>query len=76
MEILGVTVTEWVGYAAMTALLISFMMKDISKLRVINSIGCGLFIVYGFMLSTSWPIIISNAAIMAINFYYLFVKKN
>jgi hypothetical protein len=28
------------------------------------------------MLSTSWPIIISNAAIFGVNIYYLFVKKN
>jgi hypothetical protein len=32
--------------------------------------------VYGVMLSNAWPIIISNAAIFTINFYYLFLKKN
>ncbi|TJY36407.1 uroporphyrinogen decarboxylase [Pontimicrobium aquaticum] len=76
MEILGVSLTEWVGYAAMLALLISFMMKDVRKLRLINSIGAILFVVYGFMLAISWPIIITNVAILCINFYYLFVKKN
>jgi len=76
MEVLGISLTEWIGYAAMLALLISFMMKDVNKLRFINSIGAVLFIVYGFMLTTSWPIIITNAAILCINFYYLFVKKN
>lgn len=76
MEILGIPITEWVGYAAMLALLISFMMKDVRKLRLINSIGAILFVIYGFMLTTSWPIIITNSAILCINFYYLFVKKN
>jgi len=76
MDILGISLTDWVGYAAMLALLISFMMKDVKKLRVINSVGCGLFVVYGFMLSTSWPIIITNSAIICINFYYLFVRKD
>ncbi|PNQ73734.1 uroporphyrinogen decarboxylase [Hanstruepera neustonica] len=75
MELLGVSLTEWVGYAAMAALLISFMMKDVRMLRIVNSIGCILFVIYGFMLQTSWPIIISNAAIVFINLYYLVLKK-
>lgn len=75
MEILGITLTEWIGYIAMTLLLISFMMKDVTKLRIINSFACAFFVVYGFMLATSWPIIISNGAIIGINLYYLFVQK-
>ena len=76
MEFLGVSITEWIGYLAMVTLLVSFMMKDLKKLRVINSFACAFFVVYGFMLATSWPIIISNASIIGINLYYLFVKKN
>ena len=76
MEVFGTALTEWVGYAAMLVLLISFMMKDVKKLRVINSIGCALFVVYGLMLDISWPIVITNSAIICINFYYLFVRKN
>ncbi|MCK0110292.1 uroporphyrinogen decarboxylase [Flavobacteriaceae bacterium S0825] len=75
MDILGISLTDWVGYAAMFALLVSFIMKDVKNLRIINSVGCGLFVVYGFMLSTSWPIVITNSAIICINFYYLFIKK-
>jgi len=67
--------TELVGYLAMLVLLISFLMKDIRRLRTLNMIACALFVVYGFMLATSWPIIISNASIMGINIYYLFLKK-
>ena len=68
--------TEIVGYLAMLVLLISFLMKDIRRLRKLNTVACALFVVYGFMLATSWPIIISNASIMGINIYYLFLKKN
>ncbi|CDF80238.1 conserved hypothetical protein [Formosa agariphila KMM 3901] len=75
MEVLGISVTEWVGYLASLVLLISFTMKDVVKLRVINTLGCALFVVYGFMLETSWPIVITNGAIILINFYYLFLKK-
>ena len=76
MELLGVPITEWVGYLAMVTLLVSFMMKNVRKLRLINSLGAVLFVFYGFMLATSWPIIITNFAIICINLYYLFVKKN
>ena len=76
MEIFDTTITDWVGYAAMVVLLISFMMKNVRKLRIINTLGCALFVLYGVLLSTSWPIVISNVAIICINFFYLFVKKN
>jgi len=75
MELLGISLTEWIGYIAMATLLVSFMMKDVTKLRIINSIGCAFFVAYGLLLATSWPIVITNAAIICINFYYLFVKK-
>jgi len=73
--LLGIELTEWVGYLAMTVLLISFMMKNVTKLRVINSVGCMFFVIYGTLIS-QYPIVITNAAIILINFYYLFFKKN
>ena len=76
MDFFEISLTEWVGYAAMAGLLISFMMKDVKKLRIINTIGCILFVTYGFMLQTAWPIIISNGTIVFINLYYLVIKKD
>lgn len=69
------TVTEGIGYIAMATILLSFMMKDINKLRVINIVGCLFFVAYGFLLKTSWPIIITNVSIVFINLYYLFGLK-
>jgi len=66
-----ITLTEFVGYLASLVLMISFLMKNINTLRIINSTGCLLFVVYGFMLTTSWPIIISNSFILGVNIYYL-----
>ena len=75
--ILGISVTEWIGYLAMATLLISFTMKDIRKLRIVNSIGGLFFVIYGFMLApVSWPIIITNGAIICINIYYLIQKRS
>ncbi|WP_299780185.1 uroporphyrinogen decarboxylase [uncultured Formosa sp.] len=75
MDVLGISITEWVGYLASFILLISFTMKDVTKLRIVNSVGCALFVAYGFMLQTSWPVVITNGSIMFINAYYLFLKK-
>lgn len=66
-----ISLTEGVGYLASLVLMFSFLMKNINTLRIINSTGCLLFVVYGFMLATSWPIIISNAFILGVNAFYL-----
>lgn len=73
---LNISLIDGVGYLAMAILLVSFMMKDVTKLRLVNSVGCAIFVVYGILLSTSYPIIITNTAIICINLYYLFIKKN
>jgi uncharacterized protein with PQ loop repeat len=75
MEFLGVSLVEWVGYSAMAVVLISFLMKSVIKLRIVNSLGCLLFVFYGIMLEPlSKPIIITNTAILCINIYYLLKK--
>lgn len=74
--LLDIEITEWIGYMASVALIISFMMKNVNTLRIINSIGAVLFIIYGIMLVTSWPIIITNVFILLVNIYYLTIKRN
>jgi hypothetical protein len=66
--------TEYVGYAASALVLVSFLMKDIRVLRIINSVGCVLFILYGALLF-SIPVIVTNVAIVIINLFYLFRRK-
>jgi len=73
--ILGISITEWVGYAASLVLIISFMMKNLTTLRLINSVGAILFIVYGVMLSISWPIVITNVFILMANIYYIAFQR-
>lgn len=65
------SITEIIGYLASLLVLLSFLMKDIKTLRIVNCVGCGVFILYGFMLSVSWPIVITNVAIVIINLVYL-----
>jgi uncharacterized protein with PQ loop repeat len=72
---MDISLTEWVGYFASIMLMVSFIMKNINTLRIVNSIGCLLFVIYGFMLATAWPIIITNFFILGVNVYYLTKKK-
>ena len=74
-EMAGIPLTEWIGYVASFGILISFLMKDIRKLRLINIAGCLLFTAYGFLLDISWPIVITNVSIVIINFFYLMKPK-
>ena len=67
----NISLTELVGYLASLILMISFLMKNINTLRIINSVGALFFIAYGIMLVTSWPIIITNTFILGVNIYYL-----
>lgn len=66
--------TEYFGYAASALVLISFLMKNIRTLRLVNTAGCLFFITYGVLLS-SIPIIVTNTAIVLINAYYLLRPK-
>jgi hypothetical protein len=58
--------TEFTGYIATFLVMLSFMMKDVTRLRIINTIGCATWIAYGVMLD-SYPVIITNVGILAIN---------
>ena len=66
-----ISFTEWIGYVASVVLMVSFLMKNINTLRIINSFGAILFVVYGIMLAISWPIIVTNTFILGVNTYYL-----
>lgn len=67
---MGFSVTEIIGYIGSLGILLSFMMKDISKLRIVNTIGCAFFVMYGVLLN-SVPVIATNGIIIGINIFYL-----
>lgn len=69
MDIIG-----FLGYLASALILVSFLFGNVTKLRIVNTIGCAAFVVFG-VLTNNYPIIITNAGITIINLYYL-LKKN
>jgi hypothetical protein len=67
---------EYVGYAASFFVLLSFIMKDMKTLRLVNIIGCSFFVAYGFLIEgISWPLVVTNVAIVIVNIYYLIRLK-
>lgn len=66
----------YIGYAASAVILLSFVMKDMVKLRITNIIGCAIFVAYGLLIpENGMPIVITNVAIVGVNLFYL-LKKN
>jgi uncharacterized protein with PQ loop repeat len=72
----GTETLDLVGYTASVVVLLAFFMKNINTLRIVNSVGCVLFIIYGLLFDLpNLPIIITNIGILLVNGYYLFLKK-
>ncbi|QFU24619.1 YgjV family protein [Shewanella eurypsychrophilus] len=61
---------EWLGYIASAFIAVSFMMKDIMRLRLLNFTGCSLFVIYGNYIS-AWPVAGMNAFVACINLYHI-----
>ena len=58
------------GYISMVFVLVSMLMKNMKLLRIINSISCVMFIIYGIALG-AYPIILLNTLVILINMFRL-----
>ncbi len=68
-------IASYCGYAASVFIVLSFILKDIRKIRLVNMIGCILFVIYGIFSGMLWPVIIPNAILCFVQLYHL-VKKD
>lgn len=66
-------INNYVGYVASLFVVLSFVLKDLRKVRIVNLIGCICFVIYGYF-SGLWPIIIPNAILCVIQLFHL-IKK-
>jgi hypothetical protein len=65
---------QTIGYIATFITGLSFMMKDLKTLRLINALGCLVWIFYGACLE-SIPIIMTNVGIFGIHFSKLLKEE-
>lgn len=66
--------TAIIGYLATIITLLSFCLKDITKLRIVSSIACITWIIYG-IIRQDIPIIFVNSSIIIIHLFFLLKKK-
>ncbi|CEN33564.1 conserved membrane hypothetical protein [Capnocytophaga canimorsus] len=61
----------FVGYTASFFVVLSFLIKqNVSRIRLVNLVGCVLFVIYGIYIN-SIPIIVPNAFLVFVQLYYL-----
>ncbi len=65
---------ETIGYIATFITGISLMMENLKMLRLINAVGCFVWITYGLVIDST-PIIITNVGIMGIHFSKLLKEE-
>lgn len=63
-------IEKWLGYLAFILISISFLMRSVNKLRLVNTIGSICFIVYGLAIQ-ALPVVLANLFIACVNIYYL-----
>jgi uncharacterized protein with PQ loop repeat len=65
------SVIEIIGWIATIGTLLSFAVKDMYKLRLINSAASMVWIVYG-ILKVDNPIIVINSAVIVMHLYWFY----
>jgi hypothetical protein len=67
---------DFIGWVATILIIISFIFKDIYKLRLFSMIGAFVWIIYG-IISVSYPIIFLNVVVAFIQVFWLIkIKKD
>lgn len=61
---------EMIGYLGSALVVVSMLMSSVVKLRVINTIGSGIFAAYALMIH-SYPTALMNVCLVGINLYNL-----
>ena len=61
---------EWLGLLASAFILVSFLTTNQTKTRLINMVGCVIFVVYGFILP-AYSTAFMNAALFIVHVVYL-----
>lgn len=65
---------ELIGISGTLFVLLSFLMKDLVKVRIINIIGATLFVIYGLLINalSTWLL---NGILIVIHIVYLLREK-
>jgi hypothetical protein len=67
-------IIELIGWIATLGTLISFAVKDMWKLRLINGIASGVWIVYA-ILKQDYPILFINTSVIVMHGYWFYRNR-
>jgi hypothetical protein len=62
---------EIMAYCASVIVLISFMVKDVIILRLLNTVGCILFLIYSIY-HERMPLVFLNFMVIVVNLIYIY----
>lgn len=65
---------EVFGYIGSFLVVISMMMRSITRLRILNMCGSVISTTYSIIVG-AWPIVAMNTAIFSINLYHIIAEK-
>ena len=65
---------EIMAYFGSVIILLSFCTKNVRLLRILNNVGCSIFLVYSFHHGRV-PLIVLNSMVMAVNIYHLWRER-
>lgn len=69
-NLFNIDLVEALGILAAVTIAVSAAQKNVLKLRIINIVGCVLFITYGYFIG-SLSVVLLNTVSMILHIYYL-----
>ncbi len=63
-----ITISAWL---APTFVILSFLLKKIRQIRIVNLVGCIFFVIYGILKGMLLPVIIPNGLLACIQIYFI-----
>ncbi|HEY4540067.1 MAG TPA: uroporphyrinogen decarboxylase [Faecalibacter sp.] len=71
----NISVADVFGYLASVFIVLAFFFSNITKIRIINAIGCICFVIYAAIYE-AWPVLIPNAILLFVQLYYIIFKPS
>jgi hypothetical protein len=65
---------EIMAYMASVIILISFCTKNVTLLRILNNVGCVIFLFYAFY-HGRMPLILLNSMVIVVNMYHIWSDR-
>jgi hypothetical protein len=65
---------EIMAYVGSAIIFLSFCTKNVRLLRILNNVGCSIFLVYAIHHGRI-PLIVLNSMVMAVNIYHLWKER-